>query len=94
MIRERIRNNLRISHHELDDEIESTIKVARAELIRSGVSASAANGDDPLIEEAIVAYAMFKMAPDENDRYQESFLYQQDCLRKSSGYKRVVGDDE
>ena len=86
-IQERVKTALRISHDRLDDEILETIETARSELIRSGVALDKANADDPLVKDAIVAFCMSKMASADNDKYAESFQYQQDNLRKSTGYK-------
>lgn len=86
---EKIKLALRISHKYLDDEISNTIEVARAELIRSGVSADKANSqDDVLIYSAIKTYCMFAFAGDAkiSDGYFKSWSYQLENLRKSSGY--------
>lgn len=69
----------------LTPEINRNIKTARAELIRSGVSEVIAESEHPLIEEAIVTYALMKMGRESlYDRYKESWEYQVDCIRKSS----------
>lgn len=69
----------------LSDEIDRNIKAARAEMIRVGVSADLAESEHVLIEEAIVTYSLMNMDySDTFDRYQAAWLYQIDCLRKSS----------
>lgn len=88
---QRVKDALRIQHGRLDDEISANIAVARAEMIRAGISEKASGGDDPLIEEAIVVYCLYKMAPAENERYWESWSYQMDNLRKSRQYRAVNG---
>jgi uncharacterized phage protein (predicted DNA packaging) len=79
---------LRISHNLLDSDIQSTIDVARAELIRSGVSKEKAESEDSLIESAIKTYCLFVHANDDKraQGFFESWQYQLDNLRKSIEY--------
>lgn len=84
----RVKTVLRISHDRLNDEIERQIAAARAEMIRAGIR-SDVKEDDPLIEDAILAWCQYKMAPRDNQRYFEAWEYQVDCLRKSGGYRNV-----
>lgn len=86
---QRVKDALRISHSRLDDEIAINISVARAELSRIGVEEAKAESDDVLIGEAITTYCLYKMAPEENQRYFEAFVYQADCLRKTGKYQAV-----
>lgn len=86
---QRVKTALRISHTRLDEEIAAEIAVARGELIRAGVGGAAAAGEDPLIQEAVVTYCLYRMAPEENQKYHEAFVYQADNLRKSAKYKAV-----
>ena len=84
-IQEKVKLALRISHNLLDAEISDVIASARAELERAGVSSEKAEGSEEIIETAIKTYALAYYASDVKDaeRYQESFKYQCDCLRKS-----------
>ena len=84
-ISDKVKLALRISHNLLDAEITDVIASARSELVRAGVDETKANGDDEIIETAIKTYALAYYASDVKDaeRYQESFKYQCDCLRKS-----------
>ena len=84
-IADKVKLALRISHNLLDSEISDVIASARSEMIRAGVDSEKANGDDEIIETAIKTYALNYYASDVKDaeRYQESFKYQCDCLRKS-----------
>ena len=81
---------LRLSEKALKNEkmlrmIQKNIKVARAELIRVGVSIELANSSHPLIEECIVTYCLYKMDDEKmQEKHFESFQYQEDLLRKSS----------
>lgn len=80
---------LRISHSYLDDEIDHTIEVARAEMLRSGISENMAhNDDDRLIYNAIKTYCMYAFANDSKmaDGYFKSWEYQLDNLRKTAKY--------
>lgn len=91
---EEIKTILGISHTKFDSEITSDIAVARAELIRSGVTSTKANSlDDTLINKAIKSYCCSQRADNEKlaDGYRESWLYQVENLRKSKGYR--VGDE-
>ena len=82
---DKVKLALRISHTLLDAEISDVIASARAELVRAGVNSEKANGDDDIVETAIKTYALTYYASDVKDaeRYQNSFSYQCDCLRKS-----------
>lgn len=86
---DKVKLALRISHNFLDGAIEDSIDAARSEMIRSGILESKANSDDNLICQAIVTYCMSIHANVSDlalDRYNQSWLYQLDCLRKSSEY--------
>lgn len=91
-----IKTALRISHNKLDDEISNTIDVARMELIRAGIHPDKVDiiiSDDKLIDEAIKTYCLFSYSNNEKmaEGYFNSWQYQVENLRKSSGYR--VGDD-
>ena len=72
-------------------EIADVIASARAELVRAGVAETTAESDDEIVETAIKTYALAYYASDVKDaeRYQNSFMYQCDCLRKSYGVENV-----
>lgn len=82
-----IANSLRLSDaaaEKLLDTIHRNVETARAELIRSGISPDIANSDAPLVEDAIITFCMIRMGDEElQNRYQRSFEYQQENLRKS-----------
>ena len=84
-IADKVKLALRISHNLLDSEISDVITSARLELKRAGVDSDTASGDSEIVETAIKTYALAYYASDVKDaeRYQESFQYQCDCLRKS-----------
>lgn len=89
---ETIKTALRISHTKLDTEINTTIEVARAELIRAGVNADKVNdliSEDKLINEAIKTYCLFSFSNNEKmaEGYFNSWQYQVDNLRRSEGYR-------
>jgi len=66
------------------DTIQRNISTARAELIRSGITSTVANSSAPLVEDAIITFCMVRMGDEElQNRYQRSFEYQQENLRKS-----------
>lgn len=88
---EKIKLALRISHSYLDDDIADSIKSARAEMIRSGISESKANDEeDSLIISAIKTYCLFVYSSDNSriEGFRQSWEYQLENLRKSSGYMR------
>lgn len=88
---DKVKLALRITHTLLDSTIEDSIETARAELIRSGVSVEKANDDDDnLIVQAIITYCMSIHANVSDlalERYNQSWLYQLDNLRKSAEYR-------
>ena len=84
-ISDKVKLALRISHNLLDAEITDVIASARLELKRAGVNSDYADGDTEDVESAIRTYALAYYSSDvkDSDRYDESFKYQCDCLRKS-----------
>lgn len=65
-------------------EIQQNIETAKAELIRSGVSESVVDTEGPLIVDAIKRYCQATMGDEgEFEKYMNSFMYQQENLRKS-----------
>ena len=90
-IADKVKLALRISHDALNAEIADVIASARKELIRAGVRENYANGDTEDVETAIRTYALSYYASDvkDADRYDVSFKYQCDCLRKSYGVENV-----
>lgn len=89
---ETIKTALRISHTKLDNEINNTIAVARAELVRLGINADKVNdliSEDKLINEAIKTYCLFSFSNNEKmvEGYFNSWQYQVDNLRRSEGYR-------
>ena len=78
---------LRINHTALDSELTANIAEARAEMVRNGIDESIANDDNnPLIVAAIKTYCKFINTDIDKtaERYEESWKYQLDCLRKST----------
>lgn len=97
MMLDTIKTALRISHSKLDDEINNTIAVARAEMIRSGINAVKVNDiifEDKLINEAIKTYCLYTYSNNDKmaEGYFKSWQYQVDNLRKSEGYR--AGDTD
>lgn len=86
---EQIKTARRIRHSGLDSEIDRLVKTARANIKRAGVSEEKANSDDDLIIEAVITYALARLAdtPEMRDKYEESYRTQLDELRKSEGYR-------
>lgn len=73
----------RISHGKLDGELERLEKYACAELIRAGVPKEETEKEQPLIENAVVAYALSEISEEKTAlRAAESWEYQKDALRK------------
>lgn len=88
---EKIKIVLRIGHKYLDADILDTIKIARAEMVRSGISEEKANDDeDSLIFSAIKTYCLFTYSSDNSriEGFRQSWEYQLDNLRKTIGYMK------
>ena len=82
-----VRQALRISHLQLDNLITKQIAIARAEMIRNGISETVANDEtNSLINDAIITFCQMRNADtiSEMDQYDKSWKYQLDCLRKST----------
>ena len=80
---------LRISHTKLDDEISDYIASAKEDMIRAGASEARVNAaTSKLITTAIKVYVLARMVDDADmaDKYQKSYEYQLDALRKSEDY--------
>ena len=87
---------LRISHNLLYNEIENVVASARQEMIRAGVAASIAYGEDTdsvqIVETAIKTYAkMYYADTKDGEKYAESWKYQLDNIRKT--YPKEVVED-
>ena len=87
-----VKGRLHIHRTSLHDETRNDlIAGAKMELIRSGVKDEKANDEgDALIRRAIIAYCQWQFTDDEkrSNLFFQSFTYQQDCIRKSSGYMK------
>lgn len=69
----------------LDSEVDRHIKVARAEMIRAGVSVIVAKSSHALVHEAIVVYCQMKLGEAAKyEQFKESWEFQLDNLRKSN----------
>lgn len=77
---------LRITHTYLDSDITDTIKVARQEMVRSGISEEIANSELEIIENAIKTFCLYVYANDSKmtEGYFHSWEYQLDNIRKST----------
>ncbi len=83
-ILQKVKLALRISHTLLDDEITDYIASARQEMKRAGMDAAKADSSDDIIETAIKTYVLAQYANSkDSERYDKSFKYQLDNLRKS-----------
>lgn len=91
MILDDVKARLRISHTKLDNDINGTIKTAKAEMIRLGILPSKAeNDEDPLIAEAIKTFCQKQYTDDEKkqEMFTLSWEVQVDGLRKHRGYNK------
>lgn len=77
---------LRITHNYLDQDIEDTIKMARAEMIRSGVSEEVANSSNEIVENAIKTFCLYTYCNDSKftEGYFNSWIFQLENLRRST----------
>ncbi|WP_227397329.1 head-tail connector protein [Jeotgalibacillus aurantiacus] len=89
---EQVRKDLRVSSNAFDDEIESLMAAARADLKSSGVSAEkvdATTNTDPLIDRAIRIYCKAEYGFDnpEAPRFRESYQMLKDHLCLAGDYR-------
>lgn len=73
----------------LDDEYTANIAEARAEMVRLGIDQDIAEDEsNALVVGAIKTYVKMIHADDKDmmDRYEKSWLYQVDCLRKTKDF--------
>lgn len=78
---------LRISHTSLDLLLSRQIEMARAEMVRNGMSRTVAYDDDNvLVTDAIITFCQMRNADTitESEQYTTGWKYQLDCLRKST----------
>ena len=90
-----IKQALRVSGNDLDEEITDLIEAAKADLILSGVHKDNVEDDDPLIKRAITVYCKANFGyedPKLSERFQESYISLKHHLTLSSEY--TVGDTE
>lgn len=70
--------------NELLTDIQRNIEIARAELIRSGVSEDIVIEEGVLVQSAIIHYCLAEMGDEERQQTaRNAFLYEQENLRKS-----------
>jgi len=83
---EKVKLALRITTSFLDDEILDSIAEARQELVRAGVNETLANSNNELIVKAVKTYCQAQLTGDLNarDKFNESFIFQLDNIRKST----------
>lgn len=82
---EMIKTAARIMHDKLDVEIVRHVGAAKRELVRRGVPETLADGDNPLVVEAVVTYCLGKLAEDidKAEYYERAFDIQTDGIRKA-----------
>lgn len=87
---------LQITTDVFDSDILDNIAAARAEMIRAGVAPEKANSeDDPLITKAIKTFCQKEYNDDElSERFEQSWRYQLDNLRKSGEYRGGDSNEE
>lgn len=83
MYLESIKMTARISHNQLDTELERLEKYACAELIRAGVPREAVTRENELIKHAVVSRVLVEIGNEKiSQKASESWEYQLDVLRK------------
>lgn len=90
---DKIKLSLRISHEQLDEDIQADINACLKDLEVCGVAADQA---DPLILSAVKLWckAAYTDDPVKAAAYQERYNSQKACLMMASGYRAEVGADE
>lgn len=86
---DKVKLALQITTNVFDSDISENIAAARAEMIRNGIASTKANSDtDALVTKAIKTFCQKEYSDDDlAERYEQSWLYQLDNLRKSSDYR-------
>ena len=87
---------LRISHTKLDGEIADYIESAKEDMVRAGASSPVVNSDSSrIVTTAIKTYVLARMtdSSDMADKYQKSYEYQLDALRKSRYYSGDISGE-
>lgn len=82
-----VKTALRISHDQLNTLLTQQIATARAEMKRNGMNADVAEDtSNLLVTDAIITFCQMRNADTiaESDRFEVSWKYQLDCLRKST----------
>lgn len=82
-----VKTALRISHFNLDKLLTKQIAMAKAEMLRNGMSENVVNDESNLlVTDAIITFCQMRNADTilESQNYTESWKYQLDCLRKST----------
>ena len=96
MLLDDIKTAARISHNKLNTLISDKIEWAKAELIRVGVPSDiAVDEQNVLISNAIQSGVLSQILTDKADRdkAEESFIYQQDVLRKHNWDGGGMGEE-
>lgn len=83
---------MRITHNGIDGELAANILEAKAEMARVGMDEAVINEEGPLVVAAIKTYCKMVNADTEAsaERYDVSWKYQIDCLRKTYPAKAVT----
>lgn len=89
----KIKNNLRISHSELDDDLNDTISACLTDLKVCGVQAV---DTDPLILNAVKLYCRKEYTDDTGKaaEYQKRYDALKSCLMMASEYRGEAETDE
>ncbi len=94
----KIKNNIRIKHTALDDDIEDTIRAALDDLAVCGVKVPPADDSkdmDPLILNAVKLFCKVEYTddPTKSAIYQRRYDSLKSCLMMAEKYREVVADE-
>lgn len=94
----KIKNNIRIKHTALDDDIEDTIRTALDDLAVCGVKVPPADDSqdmDPLILNAVKLFCKVEYTDDpaKVTIYQNRYNSLKSCLMMAEGYREVTADE-
>lgn len=94
----KIKNNIRIKHTALDDDIEDTIQAALDDLAVCGVKVPPADDPqdmDPLILNAVKLFCKVEYTDDpaKSTIYQSRYDSLKSCLMMAEGYRGVAVDE-
>lgn len=94
----KIKNNIRIKHNKLDEDIEDTVKAALLDLSVCGIKVPPSDDPqdiDPLILNAVKLFCKVEYTDDSGKaaEYQRRYDSLKSCLMMAEGYREVTASE-